>query len=214
MNTNYALSTNTPLAGVISQQLINEAREHGFTFSVSQSQGNVSPRKAADTGITSVLVTGTKGRSANLGDQRMITNSSYSCVADVIDAYAVNNGLLRDDLMCFTIYKREMGDIQLSTEPFSIGTDGSIAGFMFESRAKLRAEFDVQRVSPRLAKQIEARLQQELDELAAWANGKVFDIALLDNEGYVVESLGSVYDVGHNVNEAADELLAMCIEMA
>lgn len=214
MNTNYALSTNPLMAGVISQQLINEANAHGLTFSVNQSQGVVSPRNAPDADITSVLVTGSKGRSASLGDQRMITNSSYSCVADAIDAYAINNNLLRDDLMCFTIYKREMGDIQLSTQPFPINANGSIAGFMFESRAKLRAEFGVQRVSPRLAKQIETRLQKELDELTAWANGKIFDIELLDDEGYVVERLDSVYDVGHNVNEAADELLSMCIEMA
>lgn len=213
MNTKFAVSTRSSMASIISQQVINEAGEHGLAFNIAQSEGVASPRKTEDSNITSTLVTGLKGRSANLGDTRMITSASYSCVADAIDAYAETNCVSRDDMMCFTIYKREIGDIELSTQPFAIGMSGSIAGFMFESRAKLRAEFGVQRISPRLARTIEDRLQKELSELAAWANGQVFDIILINDEGYEIERLSSVYNVGHNIDEAADELLAMCAEL-
>lgn len=214
MNTNYVLSTTPNMPAAIDSNLIDEAMSHGFSFSVTPSLGCVSPRKNLAAGITSTLVTGSKGRSANLGDQRMITSHTYSCVADAIDAYAAANNLPREDMMCYTVYKREMGDIQLSIEPFGLEVGGSIAGFIFESRAKLREEFNVQRISPRLARTIEDRLQQEMTELAAWANGQVFDISLIDDEGDIIESLEGVYGLGHNINNAAAELLVMCSDLA
>ena len=194
MNISKIMLATSLASTMLSTRTITEAHAHGLTVNISHSDDAPNPRRIDNALGKSVFVSGTKGRAARLADVNMVFDGKFSCIADAIDSYAEQNGISREDMLCWTVYKHEHNGITLSTTPFAGGFNSSIAGFIFKSKSFLRDQFDVKRISPRLNKVIEARIQSELDELCQWANGDVYTISVLDEDDNVIEEVINCYD--------------------
>ncbi|SUO96766.1 hypothetical protein [Suttonella ornithocola] len=83
-------------------------------------------------------------------------------------------GLTERDIIALPVYLYEHGGIALSMTPFSCRWDSGQLGFIYETRADIREEFGIKRISPKLEQQILERLRHEIDLLSHWANGDVF----------------------------------------
>lgn len=207
MNISKSLLTTSLASTLLSVDTLNKAFDHNLTMVVDYSEDAPNPRHHPDLVGKSIFVSGTKGRAARLADCNMVLDGRFSCIADVIDSYAEKNGIDRDDMLCWTVYKHEHDGITLSTTPFTGGFNSSIAGFIFESKRVMREEFGVKRISPRLNKVLESRIQAELDQLCQWANGNVYTVSVLDEDGDTIEEVQDCYNYAGTLDALALELI-------
>lgn len=213
MNISKIMLATSLASAMLSTDTVAASHAHGLTVDINYSDDAPNPRHQDDILGKSVFVSGTKGRASRLADVNMSLDGQFSCIADAIDSYAEQNGISREDMLCWTVYKHEHDGISLSTEPFAGGFNSSIAGFIFKSKSMLRDEFDVKRISPRLNKVIEASIQSELDRLCQWANGDVYTISVLDEDGDVVEEVINCYD-REGMDKVALDLIYDVADMA
>lgn len=194
-------------SALLSASVISQARELGLSLEVNYDDNAANPRHLNNHESKSIFVSGTNGRAARLADCNMALNGQFSCIADAIDSYAEKNGIDRDDMLCWTVYKHEHNGVSLSTTPFMGGFDSCIAGFIFESKRSMREEFDVKRISPRLNKVIETRIQTELNQLCEWANSEVYIVSILDEDGDVLDEVEGCYNHKDTMSNTALDLI-------
>lgn len=214
MKISGSLLTTSLACAMLSATTIEQAEALGVNLVVNYSDDAPNPRHHSNMVGKSVFVAGTKGRAARLADCNMTLDGQFTCIADAIDSYAEKNGINREDMLCWTVYKHEHNGVTLSTTPFAGGFNSSIAGFIFESKRAMRDEFDVKRISPRLHKVLESRIQAELDQLCQWANGDVYTVSVVDADGDVIEEMNDCYNIGNEMDEVALELIHEVSDMA
>lgn len=188
----------------ISEEVVNLAAAHGFTIEVYQDDLADNPRNC---GVTSTYVGGTRGTGSGVCDEQLAPSEQGSCIEGAVINFAEKKGLDVSDLLWYTVHSFEHTNIALSLTSFNDRFDGGIGGFIFESKAAIRKEFDVKRISPKLKDKIRGRLQSELEELTRWANGEVYEVRLLDEDEDVVISRNGVSDVGNTIEDTARELI-------
>ena len=71
----------------------------------------------------------------------------------------------------------------------------------------MREEFGVKRISPRLNKVIEARIQTELNQLCEWANSEVYIVSILDEDGDVLDEAEGCYNYKDTMSNTALDLI-------
>ena len=188
----------------ISKEVVDLAAAHGFTIEVCQDELAENPR---DCGVTSTYVGGTRGTGSGVCDEQLAPSEQGSCIEGAVINFANKKGLDVRDLLWFTVHTYEHTNIALSLTSFNDRFDGGIGGFIFESKAAIRKEFGVERISSKLKEKIRGRLQSELEELTRWANGEVYEVSLLDEDENVVISHSGVSDVGNTIEDTARELM-------
>ena len=196
---------------LIDTQILTAAKAKGLSIDVTHTHNETSPRKLDGKTNTSVFVSGRTGRISGISDVNLPNALKGRLISDTIENYAGWQGLEVTDLLCWTVYKYEGdGDITLSTTLFQNMWSGDIAGFIYENKKTLREEFGVKRISPRLKAELGERIQNELNELCTWANDRSYTIAIIDDEGDVVNSISQYYDQLDALNTVASELVACC----
>lgn len=192
---------------LINHQVLIAASRKGLDIEVTRTDAPISPRKLATRTSTSTFVSGTTGRTAGLADVNLPAALHGRCIADSIENYAAHHGIEATDLLCWTVYKYENdGDITLSTTLFQDLWHGEIAGFIYESKATLRDQFGIKRISPRLKDELGERIQAELNELCEWANARRYTMAIISDDE-VVDSITQYYDELDTLSLVAAELV-------
>lgn len=196
---------------LIDHEILMAAKAKGLSVEVTHTQNKTNPRKLTDKASTSVFVAGRTGRASGISDVNIPNALQGRRISDTIENYAGWQGIEVTDLLCWTVYKYEDGgDITLSTTLFQDMWGGDIAGFIYENKTTLREEFGVKRISPRLKVDLGERIQTELNELCAWANDRCYTVALIDDDGDVVNSISQYYDRLETLNVVAGELVDEC----
>ena len=196
---------------LIDHKILMAAKAKGLSVEVTHTQNKTNPRKLTDKANTSVFVAGRTGRASGIADVNLPNVLQGRRISDTIENYAGWQGIEATDLLCWTVYKYEdAGDITLSTTLFQDMWGGDIAGFIYENKTTLREEFGVKRISPRLKVELGERIQAELNELCAWANDRRYTVAVIDDEGDVVNSISQYYDHLETLNVVAKELVEEC----
>jgi hypothetical protein len=77
---------------------------------------------------------------------------------------------VHDLAVCLPIYMYDHSGISVSTKPFSCPWDSGRIGFIFVSKAKLRKEYGVKRITKSLLEKAEAILKAEVEEYNQYLN--------------------------------------------
>ena len=174
----------------ITKEVHAAAAAKGLSVKLEYSRSEENPRKMWE--VTSKLVAGTTGRVANMADIKMARELCGNSLDRNIANYARAYGVKKSDMLIWGVYSYEHGGITLSTTPFSCSFDGACAGFIYESKEALYAEYNVKRITKKIKEKIEKRIKSELNELEQWANGEVCELILI-KDGKEVSWLGSLY---------------------
>lgn len=95
-------------------------------------------------------------------------------IDEAFDVFLAERGLNRNQILWLPVYLYKHSRLALSTVPFSSSWESGQLGFIFETRANIRAEFGVKRISAALETRICDRLRRELEDLEHWSNGLVY----------------------------------------
>jgi hypothetical protein len=77
----------------------------------------------------------------------------------------------KDAISC-PVYRYEHSGTAFSTKPFSCPWDSALTGYIYETKADIRKEFGVKRISAKLNKKILDRLKTDVQIFGQWANGE------------------------------------------
>lgn len=115
-------------------------------------------------------------RRHNFGGERL--SSDANSIEEAFAWHLAEQGMHERDIICLPVYIYEHGGIALKSSSFGDRWDSGQLGFLYETRADIRREFKVKRISPKLEGRIRERLRGEIAELSAWANGDTYRFAI------------------------------------
>jgi len=72
--------------------------------------------------------------------------------------------------------------------------DSGQVGWYIVSKEKIRSEYNVKRISPKLRERVISHLENEVETYSKWVNGDVYYFTLYHN-GEEEDSLGGIYDI-------------------
>ena len=96
------------------------------------------------------------------------------------------------------------------SNPFHCPWDSGLFGFIYVSKADVRREYGVKRISPKLRAKVIEALQQEVKVYSAWANGEVYGFTVTDPAGDQIDSCwGFVAEPDYALSEGMDSARAI-----
>ena len=106
-------------------------------------------------------------------------------IEEAFDWHLDSKGLTRRDVIWLPVYLYDHSGLALSDTPFGDRWDSGQLGYIYETRSNIRAEYRVQRISPKREQAIIERLRHTLQLLEYWVNGDVYawEIPALDEYG-------------------------------
>lgn len=120
---------------------------------------------------------------------------------------------MNSEAIIMPVYKIDHSGIAYSTSPFSCPWDSGQVGYIFISKSKIRKEYGVKRISPKLKKQVENNLKSEVEIYSSWANGEIYGFSVEDENGESLESCwGFIGEVDYCISEGVDIAKYMVIE--
>lgn len=96
--------------------------------------------------------------------------------------------------------------------PFHCPWDSGLFGFIYVSKADVRKEYGVGRLSRQIIERVKHVLQAEVSAYSAWANGEVYGWKLVDADGEEIDSCWGY--VGDRAGAERDAMDAAKIEAA
>lgn len=91
------------------------------------------------------------------------------------------------------VYRYEHSGTALNTTGFNCPWDSALTGYIYVEKTKVREEWDVKRISPKLREKVLANLRAEIELLSQWANGEVYGYTLHDADGEEIDSCWGFY---------------------
>ena len=114
----------------------------------------------------------TTHRRYDFGGERL--SGEAASIDEDFSRHLADKGLTERDIICLPVFLYSHSGIVLSSRSFNDRWDSGQLGFLYETRADIRREFKVKRISPKLEGIIRDRLRGEIEELSAWANGDTY----------------------------------------
>lgn len=173
---------------------INTILYKNFCIDIFHDEMAENPREWA----TSTLVTA--HRRYTFGGDALSYNAGT--IDEAFSWHLNEKGLTDRNIIALPVYLYEHSGIALSTTPFSCRWDSGQLGFIYETRAEIREEFGIKRISPKLEQQILERLRCEIETLSYWANGEVFGYEV---DGVDREPTWGFYGLDHEKSGLLDE---------
>lgn len=92
------------------------------------------------------------------------------------------------------VYRYEHSGVAYNTTGFHCPWDSGQTGYIYVSKAKVRDEWGVKRISPQLREKVEGILRSEVEVFSQWANGEVYGFITKDEDGEEIDSCWGMYD--------------------
>ena len=167
-----------------------------YTVSVVRDENPISPREDDNLGKMVCF-----HRSYNLGDKHDYNPDNYDgwneMKKDIIKQENVE--------VILPLYLYDHSGITMNTTGFSCPWDSGQVGFIFISKEKVRKEYGVKRISPKLHKRITEYLINEVETYDKYLNGEIYGFKVIDEYDNVIESCWGFYDE----DECLEEGLSM-----
>jgi len=106
------------------------------------------------------------------------------------------------DYIALPVYAYVHSGATLNTTGFSCPWDSGQSGIIYVSRAKVREEFSVKRISPKLKEKVEGILRAEVETFSKYIGGEVYAFTVKNKEDEVIESCGGFFDLEDCKSEA------------
>ena len=157
--------------------ILETRRIHGFDVHILISHDAENP---LDWGSATLV---TAHRRYTFGGDRLPFDANS--IEEAFDWHLDGRGLTRRDVIWLPVYLYDHSGLALSDTPFGDRWDSGQLGYIYESRADIRAEYHVQRISAKREQSVLERLRHTLQLLEHWANGDVYawEIPALDEYG-------------------------------
>jgi hypothetical protein len=108
------------------------------------------------------------------------------------------------DYIALPVYAYVHSGVVLNTTGFSCPWDSGQSGIIYVSREKIRKEWGVKRISPKLKALVEKNLVGEIETFSKYLAGEVYGFTVADKEGDIIESCGGFYDLEDCKGEAKE----------
>lgn len=157
--------------------ILETRRIHGFDVNILVSHDTENP---LEWGNATLL---TAHRRYTFGGDKLPFDANS--IEEAFDWHLDGKGLTRRDVIWLQVYLYDHSGLALSDTPFGDPWDSGQLGYIYESRADIRAEYHVQRISAKREQSVLERLRHTLQLLEHWANGDVYawEIPALDEYG-------------------------------
>ena len=176
--------------------MINIELEDGTTLEVYQDDCPSSPREWCNLG-TMVCFHG----SHDLGDEHDYNQSDYNSWDELESAIIKEN----DVAVILPLYLYDHSGITMNTTGFSCRWDSGQVGFVYISKAKIREEYSVKRISAKLKKRIEGYLVSEVNTYDQYLVGDVYGFNIEYSDGDS-DSCSGYYGTDIETNGILDEI--------
>lgn len=107
-------------------------------------------------------------------------------------AYLKSESLTIDDVIYTPVYMYDHSGITLSSIPFSCRWDSGQIGFNYTTKQKVRTEYSVKRISPKLNQIIIDNLNAELAVYSDYVEGNCYGFVITDSDDNHVDSCGGI----------------------
>lgn len=118
-------------------------------------------------------------RRYNLGDKHDYDHNDYKGWSEMFKAIEKNE----DALIILPLYLYDHSGITISTSPFDCQWDSGQVGFIFVSKEKVRKEYNVKRISPKIAEKALSVLEGEVKTYDQYITGDVYGFKVINEEG-------------------------------
>ena len=139
----------------------------------------------------------------NFGTITCNPNSRYYLGEEQKDAEEVdaifNN---KKEYIALPVYAYIHSNTCLNTTGFDCPWDSGQSGIIYVSRAKIRKEFSVKRISPKLFSKVIELLKGEVETFSDYLSGEVYGYEIKDSEGLITDSCYGFYGLEYCIEEA------------
>jgi len=182
-------------------------RPLGYKIQISYDEIQINPREEFDNFGTFVLS----------HKRYSVANESDIKISDYKSWYKVKKAILKQNGPCIVlpVYMYDHSGVALSTVRtgcFTDTWDSGVLGLIFVSHKRIREEYSIKRVTKEALSKSQDRLVNEVEIYGAYLNGEVFDYAILNTAGQIIEGsvCGGFYGSNFTKNgliEAAEEFI-------
>ena len=123
-----------------------------------------------------------------------------SLLAD-FKAYLKSQSLTINDVIYTPVYMYDHSGIALSSTPFGCRWDSGQIGFNYTTKQKVRTEYSVKRISPKLNQIIIDNLNTELAVYSDYVEGNCYGFVITDSDDNHVDSCWGFYGGLDNVKQ-------------
>lgn len=99
------------------------------------------------------------------------------------------------------VYKYEHGNVCYNTRGFSCPWDSGINGFIYVSKDKVREEYGIKNISPRIVQRIKGYLKDEVETFSNAVSGEVYGYTIENSEGEELDSCFGFYGYDHEKSD-------------
>jgi len=167
-----------------------------YSYTIKQNNYTENPR-AWDNFGTCIF----RGKYSHLGDNHELDFSnccSWKNEEKVIKKHYGKNCII------IPVYAYIHSEMTISTSPFSCSWDSGRLGSIVVSRATIRKEYGVSRVTKDILKRAIQHLESEITLLNQYITGDIWDFDITDDEGKLVESCNDYGGYKFTINAIHD----------
>lgn len=162
----------------------------GLSLELTQEEDATSPRDNVDStfvgGETSIPKHVDKGK----------------CFDDFVKNYCrVIHDCEPSDLVWATVYQYKHTGVTYRLKPFDCPWDSGIAGFIYRTKKELCKQYNVERITESIEKEVMDDFVSELDDYTRWANGEVYKVQISGNDDFLDTHYGDIINTIESVNE-------------
>jgi len=176
-----------------SEHVVEEIDHRGLTVKIYQDLEPESPREWDNLGLMVAF-----HQRYSLGDK----DHGYT-VEELIKL--IGYRLRTDPIIALPLYLYDHGSVAMSTSrnwPFDCRWDSMQVGYIFVTKDKVRQEYGVKRISPKLREAVEKRLEGEVKDYSDYLSGDVYGYVVEDAAGNDLDSCWGYYGFDYCVQEA------------
>lgn len=102
------------------------------------------------------------------------------------------------------LYLYDHSGITMNTTGFSCPWDSGQVGVIFVTREKVRKDYGVKRISPKLLNQVQGYLKSEVEVYDQYLRGDVYGFKLMDDDDTEIDSCWGFFGDDHKTNGMMD----------
>lgn len=142
-------------------------------------------------------------RNYNLGDKHDYNKNDYNSWKEMFKAIDKNE----DALVILPLYLYDHSGITMATSPFDCPWDSGQVGFIFVSKEKVRKEYNVKRISPKIAEKVGEVLEAEVKTYDQYLTGDMYGFIVKDEEGNEEDSCWGFFGDDIKTNGILDHVV-------
>lgn len=136
----------------------------------------------------------------------LYVSSRYILGDERVSGEEIEQKMKDSSVIALPVYAYIHGGVTLNTGGFSCAWDSGQSGCIYISKEKVREEFKVKRISPKLYKRVVEILKSEIKLYSQYLEGDIFGYRIFDDQGEEIDSCWGLFG-REAAQEAAQEAM-------